>query len=106
MYSNYGTPTTEAMIRIIQAKDSKFAVGIEGKFGKRWFATNLDVVAEGKGLALVQQRVSSGKPGKYTNVKKNYFLLVLKDENVVAIPVIATCRTPLALAAKRAGVQC
>ena len=106
MYSNYGTPTTEKMLKALQGQDARFEVGIEGKYGKKWNATNLEVVAEKPGFALVQQRVSSGKPGRYTSVKKNYFLVLQQGDNVRAIPVVATCRTPLAVATKRAGLEC
>ena len=106
MYSNYGTPVTAKMLKTLQGQDARFDVGIEGKYGKRWYATNLDVVAEKPGFALVQQRVSSGKPGRYTSVKKNYFLVLQQGDNVIAISVVATSRTPLEVAVQRAGVQC
>jgi hypothetical protein len=104
-YSTFGSTQIAPIVKTAVSQLG-IDIGIEGKYGKRWHATNVDVVAEdaGQRAALVQRRDSTGKPGRYTSVKKYYYVVAERDGKVLAYEVRAMSTTPLAVAMERVGL--
>lgn len=104
-YSSFGSTQIEPIVKTAISQLG-IDIHIEGRFGKRWYATNVNVVAEDatQRAALVQRRDSTGKPGRYTSVKKHYYVVAERDGKVLAYEVRAISTTPLAVAMQRVGL--